>query len=251
VATSTIYSFDGYSLDTSSFELRYHAQLCPLARRPLDLLHYLVVHRDRVVSKEELIANVWQSVHVTANAMVQAVALVREALEHTDQARIVSVRGRGYRFVGTVVERKGGRGGVVVDAGRVAEIEQTLGAIESAGVTLVRARARATAPLASFRALLAAHPDVSTAALASTASDAELTEIVLHLAATPSGRGLAFWLDGLEDADIPSLLLFRFLAAEPREGLQIVGTCDIQALPRGGAVEQLLGILAPHRRRAA
>jgi DNA-binding winged helix-turn-helix (wHTH) protein len=93
------YAFDDYVLDMRTYELRWRGVLRPLQPRPLDVLHYLVSRPDRVVTKAELLRAVWTGVHVTDNALAQAVAGVRAALADARRPAIASVRGRGYRFV--------------------------------------------------------------------------------------------------------------------------------------------------------
>ena len=53
------FSFDNHTLDTDRRELRRGGE--PVAMQPqvFDLLVHLVQHRDRVVSKDDLIAAVW------------------------------------------------------------------------------------------------------------------------------------------------------------------------------------------------
>src|SRR4051812_10762961 len=99
-----LYAFAHYELDTQLFVLRCHGILTPIQPKPLDLLVYLVEHRDRVVTKRELLARLWPDVQVTENALQQAVATVREALSPSATGAVVSVRGRGYRFELPVLE---------------------------------------------------------------------------------------------------------------------------------------------------
>jgi DNA-binding winged helix-turn-helix (wHTH) protein len=57
-----IYRFGNYSLDVDRQELRCGADLVPVEPKVLDLLHYLIRNREHVVSKDDLIANVWGDV---------------------------------------------------------------------------------------------------------------------------------------------------------------------------------------------
>ena len=102
---AAVFAFDDYVLDTSLYELRLRGDRCPLARKPLDVLEHLILNRHRVVLKDELRERLWPGVHVTDNALVQAIVLVREALVHTPAPAVASVRGRGYRFVRPVTPR--------------------------------------------------------------------------------------------------------------------------------------------------
>ena len=53
------YLFDDYVLDTDRRELRYGMDMVPVAPQVFDLLTFLIRNRERVVSKDDLIAAVW------------------------------------------------------------------------------------------------------------------------------------------------------------------------------------------------
>src|SRR5690242_2493193 len=54
-----LYSFEDYSLDVTRQELRRGAAVVAVEPQVLDLLHYLIRNRERLVSKDDLIAHVW------------------------------------------------------------------------------------------------------------------------------------------------------------------------------------------------
>jgi DNA-binding winged helix-turn-helix (wHTH) protein/alpha-beta hydrolase superfamily lysophospholipase len=94
---------DGIVLDPALFELRRDGQRVPLEPQAFDVLTYLVSHRDRVVSKEELMDAIWGDRFVTEAAVTSRIKQVRRALgdDGRDQRVIRTVHGRGYRFVAT------------------------------------------------------------------------------------------------------------------------------------------------------
>ena len=55
----TIYSFGEWVLDTRLYELRCAGKPLKLEPKVFDVLLYLIEHRDRVVSNEELIEHLW------------------------------------------------------------------------------------------------------------------------------------------------------------------------------------------------
>ena len=55
-----IYEFSNYSLDVARRELRCNGQSIHVEPQTFDLLQYLLVNRERVVSKDDLIAAVWK-----------------------------------------------------------------------------------------------------------------------------------------------------------------------------------------------
>ena len=54
------YLFDKCLLDLQRRELRRDRRVVPIEPQIFDLLQYLLRHRDRVVSRDELIAEVWK-----------------------------------------------------------------------------------------------------------------------------------------------------------------------------------------------
>jgi DNA-binding winged helix-turn-helix (wHTH) protein len=54
-----LYSFGAYCFDPARYELTRAGRPVPLRPKGCELLAYLLTHRDRVVSKEELLAQVW------------------------------------------------------------------------------------------------------------------------------------------------------------------------------------------------
>ena len=66
------YLFDDYVLDTQRYEL--HRAGTPIHLRPkvFQVLAYLLAHRDRVVPKAELLAELWSDVRVTDGSIQRA-----------------------------------------------------------------------------------------------------------------------------------------------------------------------------------
>jgi pimeloyl-ACP methyl ester carboxylesterase len=102
-----IYAFDGLELDTGRFELRRAGQRVPVEPQVFDVLAHLVQHRDRVVSKVELMDEVWGDRFVSESAISSRIRDARRAVgdDGTAQRLITTVHGRGHRFVGTVEVR--------------------------------------------------------------------------------------------------------------------------------------------------
>ena len=77
-----------------------------------DLLRFLIAHRDRLITKEELLDGVWRDTFVAPNALTRAVAQLRKALgDDADEPRYIeTVARRGYRFIAPVVIDGGGAG---------------------------------------------------------------------------------------------------------------------------------------------
>src|SRR5436190_10525916 len=70
------------------------------------VLAYLVEHRDRVVTKNDLLDNVWGDRFVSESALTTRIKSARRAVadDGAQQRVIKTVHGRGYRFVAAVRE---------------------------------------------------------------------------------------------------------------------------------------------------
>lgn len=102
-----LYVFGEFELDSQRYELRKAGSMQPLEPQGFNVLAYLLEHRDRVVSKSELLEHLWPNQYVTEATLVQRLVAVRRSLEDDGRTQryIRTVHGRGYRFVATVVER--------------------------------------------------------------------------------------------------------------------------------------------------
>jgi DNA-binding winged helix-turn-helix (wHTH) protein/tetratricopeptide (TPR) repeat protein len=96
--------FEGFELDLARGELRRDGGLVEIQSKLLALLVYLVEHRDRFVTKAELLEQVWPDVFVSEQALFTALRDLRRILgdDGAAQRLIRSWRGRGYRFVAPV-----------------------------------------------------------------------------------------------------------------------------------------------------
>ncbi|MBC8056993.1 MAG: winged helix-turn-helix domain-containing protein, partial [Rhizobiales bacterium] len=99
------YTFDACVVDTAAREVRLDGVLQPVAPRVFDLLVYLLEHRDRVVSKNELLEHVWSGAVLTDSVVARAVMKVRKAIgDAADEPTSIRTLHRiGYRFVAPVV----------------------------------------------------------------------------------------------------------------------------------------------------
>jgi TolB-like protein len=100
-----IFSFgDDYEIDVEQRELR-HAQL-PIHVEPqvFDLLVYVVQNRDRVVSKDDLIASVWGGRIVSDSTLTSRINAARTAIGDSGdtQKLIRTIPRKGLRFIGAV-----------------------------------------------------------------------------------------------------------------------------------------------------
>lgn len=99
-----VFEFEGFRLDLRRMGLWRADQRIALEPRALDVLRHLVVNRDRLVTKDELLDAVWKDTFVTPNALTRAVAQLRKSLRDdvASPKLIETVAKRGYRFVAPV-----------------------------------------------------------------------------------------------------------------------------------------------------
>jgi adenylate cyclase len=102
--TSQCYAFDRYRLDPLRGRLLNGTDAVELRPKSLAVLHHLVTHPQRLVSKEELLEAVWGKVVVTEDSLVQCVREIRRALSDDDQRLIRTIPRSGYIFTADVVE---------------------------------------------------------------------------------------------------------------------------------------------------
>jgi DNA-binding winged helix-turn-helix (wHTH) protein len=100
------YCFEDYVLDTARHELRRNGVLLPAAPQALDLLAYLIQHRDRIVTKDQLVDAVWERRAITDTALTTRLNVVRSVVgDNGQQQRLIKTLPRkGFRFIGDVCE---------------------------------------------------------------------------------------------------------------------------------------------------
>ena len=96
-----IYRFGQFELDDSARELRAGGRLVEAEPKAFDLLVHLIRHRDRAVSKDELLNEIWPQQIVTETALTRAIMKARRAVgdDSNSQTVIRTIHGHGYRFV--------------------------------------------------------------------------------------------------------------------------------------------------------
>src|SRR6202050_4424143 len=99
-----IFQFGEFQLDVSARSLRREKASVPLNSRAFDVLVYFVQNPGKVLTREELLKNVWAESFVDENSLAQSISALRRALEEKpgDNNFIVTLPGRGYQFVSPV-----------------------------------------------------------------------------------------------------------------------------------------------------
>jgi len=99
-----LYVFDGSVLDTDRRELRRDGMVVDIEPQVFDLLEYLIRHRERVVSRDELIERIWGGRIVSESALSTRINAVRNAIgdSGSEQRLLKTLPRKGIRFVGEV-----------------------------------------------------------------------------------------------------------------------------------------------------
>lgn len=100
------YAFGPFVVDSVRRTVWTEQAAIALPGKAFELLLVLIANRHRIIAKEELLAEIWPGTFVQENNLAKHVSTLRKALgEQPDEPdSIMTVQGRGYRFVAPVVE---------------------------------------------------------------------------------------------------------------------------------------------------
>ena len=98
------FEFGQFQLDDQRYTLTGPSGTVHVEPQVFELLRHLIVNRDRVVSKEELLDSIWGDRFVSESALTSRVKAARRAVDDDGTAQVVikTVHGRGYHFVAEV-----------------------------------------------------------------------------------------------------------------------------------------------------
>jgi DNA-binding winged helix-turn-helix (wHTH) protein len=99
-----LFSFKDFALDAERRELRARGTIVAIEPQVFDLLVYLIQNRNRVVSKDDLIASVWGGRIVSDSTLDSRINAVRKAIGDSgnQQELVRTIPRKGVRFVGDV-----------------------------------------------------------------------------------------------------------------------------------------------------
>src|SRR5947199_8153129 len=117
------YLLDDYRMVPDEQLLCRSGQPIHLPKKPFEVVTYLVEHRDRYISRMELLDQFWDGKDVYDDALRKCVGAIRKALDdQSDDARFIETRwGVGYRYIGPVTEQ------IVREETSITEHEKTRG----------------------------------------------------------------------------------------------------------------------------
>ena len=111
------YLFEDYVFDTDRRELRRGSGIVPTTPQVFDLLDYLIRNRERVVSKDDLVAAIWQGRTISNAALTTRLNAARAAIGDSGEGQhlIKTLQRRGFRFICAVQELPASAGTAVAE----------------------------------------------------------------------------------------------------------------------------------------
>jgi DNA-binding winged helix-turn-helix (wHTH) protein/TolB-like protein/tetratricopeptide (TPR) repeat protein len=101
-----IIRFNTIEVDLGQYEIRDNGE--PLAVEPkvFDLIIYLIEHRERIISRDELFQKIWDGREVSDTSLSNHIKTARKILRDNGELQhvIKTIRSRGYQFIATVEE---------------------------------------------------------------------------------------------------------------------------------------------------
>jgi len=141
-----IWRFAECELDEERYELRRGGRAAKLEPRAFDVLLHLLRHRERVVSKEELLEALWPGLR-SDSVLPRCITAVRRAVgDDRSRGRVIqTVHGRGYRFVAKAEASEASAGPALLErasgpafVGRAEPMRVLLAALDQAAAGLGR-----------------------------------------------------------------------------------------------------------------
>jgi two-component system OmpR family response regulator len=98
--TSNIIEIDELVINPEEEKIIYQGDEIELKGKPFEVLTHLAIHKDQIVSKEQLLDAIWEEPElVTPNVIEVAINQIRQKMDKPLQiTTIETVRRRGYRF---------------------------------------------------------------------------------------------------------------------------------------------------------
>jgi len=151
---SYIHEFGGFQLDALEGALYHQGELVPLTPKALETLVVLVENAGHVVSKEEMVRQVWPDIFVEEGNLTVNISALRKTLAEFQQDILIeTIPRRGYRFTAPVklVQRPGET--LVIERRTRASISSEVEESEPAAIpaTVPAGPARPGAALSRFR----------------------------------------------------------------------------------------------------
>ena len=115
-----LYAFECYTFDPGRRELRRDGEVMTVEPMVLDVLEFLIRHREGIVSKDDLVTGVWNRRFISESTVSSRMTEVRCAIGDNgrEQRVIRTYSRRGFRFIAAVREEPSGSVNYRIDAVR-------------------------------------------------------------------------------------------------------------------------------------
>ena len=197
-----LYEFGTFRLDVAERLLSREGERVPLSEKAFDTLCVLVRRGNHLVSKDELLNQVWPDAIVEENNLDKNISLLRQVLgERTGEGKFIeTVRGHGFRFVPEVRQIGVDEEGIKVEGS------------QSSNLNVIEPRPTKVTPEPETRTVSARFLLIATVALLIVAS-------VI---------GIYFWRRSSPNTTPKTIavLPFKFLVAEERDEALELGMAD-------------------------
>jgi len=97
-APTDLLTYRHFSVDVSRGAVLRDGEVYTLRPQSFRVLHYLLSHPDRLVSKQELFEQIWGEAVVTDDSLAQCLVDIRRALGESGRGAVKTVPRRGYLF---------------------------------------------------------------------------------------------------------------------------------------------------------
>lgn len=99
---SSVHEFHGFELDSTARTVTYNGQNISLTKKEFDLLHYMLLHKNRIMTRLQLTEHIWGNIledDYDSNYIDVHIKNLRKKLSaHAPTDWIETVRGVGYRL---------------------------------------------------------------------------------------------------------------------------------------------------------
>lgn len=235
------FQFGPFTLDASSDVLYRHDRVIPLRPLGVRLLRYLAERSGRVVSKQELLENVWQGVVTTEGVLKSTMSQVRQALgdDGDRELFIRTFHRRGYQFLAPV------RSGRLPPAGAPAQARPSPRATPTPGVDDTQLIGRHAALAALQSALTATMQGHGSPVLLSADAGGGKTQLARHFLRWAETHGARVLYTRFFDYSASRLAPFEVFVDVLRAALEEAGNPDdLLALLRSQGGHDLANALA-------
>lgn len=226
-----VYRFDEFSADPLRRVLLRDGEVVAITPKAFAILLVLLENRGEVVSKEELIRQVWASAYVSDANLTQNVSSLRKVLgDRTGERRyVVTVPGQGYCFAAPVFEGAGEPEAIETQEEDVPAFQPEPGSRPSSGMFPIYPEAENTGPIpAELRRPVREN----------------LLRIALGLACLATLIALSFYLSRLDRGPLALPADLAALSHPRRPSVAVLGFRDLSGNPEtkwlGSAVAEML-----------